>query len=813
MRHWLWVLLFCSAAAFAETQYWVAVGSYQERANAEVARDEAGARMAETFHVTPADTPSGYYYRVLAGPYLTQSVADLMVTQARNAGFDSAWLLASEIEGFSSSFDGDLDYLDDLPALPDLPVPAREPRIKSYEPPVRETPPGYQLNRLRRDSQARLPETGATTATAAIALRFDPNHPITLRQYPHQQANINIDGYLIEAPWSEIVGIDDFRVVEPDSLVAPRYRTVFKAFYTTRGLYMAWDMEQPTDTLVKRYSSRDQGRLSRDTVSATLDTSGEGRYGYMVNLALGGTQVDGTILPERQYSLDWDGAWLGGTAETDNGWAAEIFLPWSQVAMPQASGQRTIGIYASRSFAVADERWAYPPLPESQAQFMSVLQPMLLTGVDPRQQWSVFPYASVTVDEIDDETRYKAGVDVFWRPSTNFQLTATANPDFGNVESDEVIVNLTAFETFFPEKRLFFLEGQEIFNTSPRSDVRRRIQSGGPLEPTTIVNTRRIGGRPRAPSVPPGVTVPSAELGQPTELFGAVKTTGQFGGFRYGVLGASEETVKFDVGGLNFHQDGSDYGAARIIFEDNTASGAYRGLGWISTAVTHSERDAFVHAADFHYLSGKGTVKIDGQLIHSDIEDDDASVLQGKGYGGFVDVVYTQRRGLNYTLGASHYDDTVDINDMGFFNRNGATRIDLGSNIQGTGIPWVRDYVFTPFFRHEFNSDGDMTQSGAGLSSRFTLHNLAKAVVSVRLFPERYEDRNSFGNGTYRIEERAGVTLDYTTDASKKLSTGVQANYAGEEMGGDSYDGQLSFVWRPNHRVNLEIKAGYKKRQ
>ena len=247
MRHWSWVLLFCSVAAVAETQYWVAVGSYQERANAENARDEASTRMAETFHITPADTPSGYYYRVLAGPYLTQSIADLMVTQAQNVGFHSAWLLASEVEGFSSSFDGDLDDFDDLPPLPDLPVRAREPPIKSYEPPARETPPGYQLNRLRRDAQARLPETGATTAT--IALRFDPNDPITLRRYPHQQANINIDGHLIEAPWSEIVGIGDFRVVEPDSLAAPRYRTVFKAFYTTRGLYMAWDMEQPADTL------------------------------------------------------------------------------------------------------------------------------------------------------------------------------------------------------------------------------------------------------------------------------------------------------------------------------------------------------------------------------------------------------------------------------------------------------------------------------------------------------------------------------------------------------------------------------------
>ncbi len=804
MRHWLWVLLVCGAAASAETQYWVVVGSYQEFTNAEIARDKAGDNMAESFHITPADTSRGYFYRVLAGPYLTGDIANLMVTQAQNVGFDSAWLFASEVEfeGLSSfnsdryddEFSSQLDELDE-PLSPLGPLaPDRERPDRSYEPPVTEIPPGYQLNRLRRDAQARPAATGATIsdAPATIALRINTNDPFTLQQYLHQQANIDIDGHLSEAPWSAIVGIDDFLVIEPDTMATPRYRTVFKAFYTNRGLYMGWDMEQPADTLVKRFSARDQGRLNRDTVSATLDTSGEGRYGYMVSLALGDAQLDGTILPERQYSIDWDGAWYGGTALTDDGWAAEVFLPWSQVAMPKTGAERTIGLYTSRSFAVADERWSFPPLPETQPQFMSVLQPLRLTGVDPRRQWSVFPYASVTVDEIDDETRYKAGADFFWRPSSNFQLTATANPDFGNVESDQVVINLTAFETFFPEKRLFFLEGQEIFNTSPRSDVQRRVPSSGPQEPTTIVNTRRIGGVSRDPDLP-------------TELVGAVKATGQFGGFRYGLLGASEEEVKSDL-------DGSDYAAARLIFEDNNANGAYRALGWISTAVTHPARDAFVHAADFHYLSGKGKVKIDGQLIHSDIEDDDSSVTQGKGYGGFVDAIYTHRRGLNYKFAVSHYDDTVNINDMGFFNRNDATRVDIMSSIQGTGLSWVRDYNFSPFFRHEFNSDGDMTQSGAGVSSRFTLHSLAKVSASLRFFPERYEDRNSFGNGTYRIEERSHFDIQYTTDASRPLSTSVKVGYAGEEMGGDSFEGVLGFVWRPIDRMNLEVKAGYRER-
>ena len=88
---------------------------------------------------------------------------------------------------------------------------------------------------------------------------------------------------------------------------------------------------------------------------------------------------------------------------------------------------------------------------------MSSLQPLLLESVDPKKQWSVFPYASFSDDRIDGEFDVKLGADFFYRPSSNFQLTGSVNPDFGNVESDEAIVNLSAFETFF-RKTLVFKE-------------------------------------------------------------------------------------------------------------------------------------------------------------------------------------------------------------------------------------------------------------------------------------------------------------------------------------------------------------------
>ena len=626
--------------------------------------------------------------------------------------------------------------------------------------------------------------------------------PPAMQRFSHAEVNVHVDGRLDEAVWTQVSGTDDFRVIIPDSLAKPRYRTLFKVFYTERGLYLGWDLEQPADTLLRRFTSRDRMQVRRDSVGFTLDVSGTGEYGYWGDLALGGSLTDGTVLRERLFSSEWDGAWLGATAQTPRGWSAEAFFPWSQMAMPRAGDERRIGVFASRQVAQAGERWGNPPIPLTQARFLSVLPLASLDGVDPRQQWSVFPYASATVDRVENKTAYKGGVDLFWRPSTNFQITATLNPDFGNVESDQVIVNLSAFETFFPEKRLFFLEGQDIFATTPRADLGFGFRQG--FAPTMLVNTRRIGGRPRPPGAPDDIDVPDRELGQPTELHGALKATGEIGPFRYGLLGASENDAKFDVGYLNLHQDGSDYGAVRLLYDRTANDGVYRGLGWISTAAVHPAREAYVHGLDFHYQSGAGRWTVDGHLLHSDIDDDDPDAPQGKGYGAFIDTVYAPRQGLSYKLALHSYDDTLDINDLGFLERNDATRAELTVNWRGRGIPWARDFSFRPFMRQELNGDGRLTQSGFGVRQSFTLHSLEELEFGLAFFPERYEDRNSFGNGTYRIEERERVNLEYLTDPSKPLTFGAGFEWNGEEAGGHNYGGWVALAWRPGGRFNLE---------
>jgi hypothetical protein len=165
---------------------------------------------------------------------------------------------------------------------------------------------------------------------------------------------------------------------------------------------------------------------------------------------------------------------------------------------------RQIGFYFERQVGhLGGEAWSNPALPRTVNEYMSAFEQYQLRDIEPRRQLSFYPFSSSVFEGVKHEVDSKVGTDIYWRPTSNSLLSATLNPDFGTVESDDVVVNLTAFETFFPGKRTFFLEGQDIFNTSPRTS--------GPI---TMLNTRRIGGAPNF-DLPDGVDFIPTDLSAP----------------------------------------------------------------------------------------------------------------------------------------------------------------------------------------------------------------------------------------------------------------------------------------------------------
>lgn len=619
----------------------------------------------------------------------------------------------------------------------------------------------------------------------------------TLTRIPQNEAQITLDGVLDEPAWQRVPIIDDMRVIQPDTLVPASLETHTKIFYNSRGLYVGVMNYQDPATLVARMSSRDSG-VQRDGFVLSVDPSGEGLYGYFLRINLGGTFSDGTILPERQINRQWDGPWDAVTREVEEGWVAEYFIPWSMMSLPQSGETRRIGLYTERMVAGMAETWSWPALPNTGGTYLSGFQKYELSGVNPATQFTFYPYSSATFDDTKDETQYRVGADVYWRPSSNLQLSATLNPDFGTVESDDVVVNLGAFETFFEEKRSFFLEGQDVFNTSPRD-------GGGRGSPTTLLNTRRIG-RQASYDVPSDVTVVPTDLSRPSDLLGALKLTGQSGNWRYGSLLAAEDDstiagTRDDGSRVHLEAQGRDFAIARLLYED-TSVGGRRSMGWFGSYLTHPDREAMVNGVDMHYFSADSRWEVDGQFVHSDVE----SVT---GSGAYFDLDYRPSRGVQHTVTGTYFDDTVDLNDVGFLQRNDLMQLDYRFNVSESNVEGLRSRNRSIMINNQWNTAGRPVRLGIFGSQSLSFNNNASVFTQLRYFPERFEDRLSRGNGTFKIPQRWGLDLNWNSDRSRPLSLNVGVNAGQEDLGDTRMQYFGGVTWQPNDRFVADANLRY----
>jgi hypothetical protein len=617
-------------------------------------------------------------------------------------------------------------------------------------------------------------------------------------------ANIVLDGFIDEEIWQTLAVIDGMKVVDPDTLEDAPYETHVRFFYTDRGIYVSSMNFQPKETLIARMTSRDNF-ITRDGFAVTLDPSGEGLYGYFLRINLGDSLNDGTVLPERQFNRQWNGAWDGRTQELDNGWSAELFIPWSMMALPQSADEiaRTIGVYFERQVGhMSGNVWSNPPLPRTVNEYLSAFEKYQYTDIEPKRQLTYFPFIGGVFDSIRSETQVKIGADIFWRPTTNTQIATTLNPDFGSVAADDVVVNLTAFEVFFAEQRQFFLEGQDIFITHPRNSNRGGGVPGGPI---SMLNTRRIGGA-ASYDIPDDVDAVPTDVSQPTELLGAAKFTGQNGNLRYGVLVAAEDDseiqgVRDDGSTVVLNADGRDFLIGRMLYED-TSSGGRRSVGWMGTNISHSAIDATVNGIDAHYFSANNQLVIDAQMFHSNV--------QGiTGIGGMADFRFRPGRGKQHTVSAVHFDDTLDINDLGFLTRNDQVNLDYEYEQVDSDIDWLRNKTTNYRINNQWNTEGRPVRLGLSYDREYNFLNNDTFSFGIGHFPKRVDDRLGRGTGDFEIPARNRVNFSYQTDPSQRLSLTGRLEARQEALGPSLYNYNAGVDWRPNDRFSAGLDVGY----
>ena len=622
-----------------------------------------------------------------------------------------------------------------------------------------------------------------------------------------------LDGIADEGFWAEALVFTSFVLVEPATLEAPKDATKAMLAYSHEGLYVAFEMQQPSESLVEWPTGRDRLRgVVRDEAGLALDTSGDGRFGYFFNVALGGSLRDGTIRPERQFKLDWDGAWEARTQRTATGWSLEIMIPWSVVSLPRSGPQRRLAVRLWRKVGHTGEEIAWPPAPSQSPRYLSAFQPLRVEGIQPSNKYQVVPYVSSSYRDAQSSYQARAGVDVSWRPSSNFQVTSSIYPDFGNVEADDQDINLTAFEQFFPEKRIFFQQGMDLFVTSPRSNT--YWMRGFNPDPVYMLHTRRVGGTPRLPELGDDQRIEDRAEHLPSELYGAAKVTGQSGRLEYGVLVASEQDELFNVvqttasGGersIDRKSAGQDFAVARFKYEQRSGDGGYHGVGSFSGSASHPDEKALVQGVDWHYQSRGGRWQVDGQAIYTD------TGSHGRGEAAHMEVARQPAFGVTQAIAVAYMSDSFDLNDIGYHRRNDMMMLEARQISETTERPGYREFETFMSTYQQWNTDGDLIRSGFFYSNEMLRHSLTEFDWGFRLHPPAYEDWNTRGNGVYKKKFRASANFDVTTDRSKKLSTRTGVNVGREELGGMRYGARSSLVWRPQEGVDISASLAFER--
>jgi hypothetical protein len=349
---------------------------------------------------------------------------------------------------------------------------------------------------------------------------------------------IRVDGSLDDAAWAAATPITEFRQLDPAEGEPATERTEVRVLYDDQALYIGARMHD-RQAVRSRLGRRDMGMSASDWLTVILDSNHDHRtaVGFEINPA--GVRRDQTRAGDGSEDDSWDPVWEAETSVSDSGWTAEMRIPFSQMRFSGESVQ-TWGLQVERQIARNQEFsvWSFTPRdqPGGIPRFGHLAG---LERIPTGKRLEVLPYAVTRAENVerganpfreDREYGMDVGVDLKYRLTSNFTLDATVNPDFGQVEVDPAVVNLTAFETQFDERRPFFVEGAEIF------------RFGG--DGTNLAfYSRRIG---RSPSMVPNVA--ARDVPTTTRILGAMKLSGRTaGGWSIGVLDAvtRREEVRF----------------------------------------------------------------------------------------------------------------------------------------------------------------------------------------------------------------------------------------------------------------------------
>lgn len=587
-----------------------------------------------------------------------------------------------------------------------------------------------------------------------------------------------VEGELDEADWTGAEPITAFVQREPDEGAAPTHRTEARVLFDDEAIYVAVKAYDSNPGEIKAFLTRRDVNSSSDWIRVTIDSYFDRRTAYSFAVNPVGVKIDTYHFNDTNEDSTWDAVWDVATGVDPDGWRAEFRIPYSQLRFSRG-GDGRLGFAISRTVARINETATWPLLSRNASGLVSELG--VLAGVVPpsaTRRLELIPY---TVGELTTAPRQdgnpfqknpdpasRVGLDLKYAVTPGVTLTGTVNPDFGQVEADPAVVNLSAFETFFQERRPFFIEGSGNFSFNCRD--------------CNLFYSRRIGRSPRGfPAVGDGEYV--SRPGEST-ILGAGKLTGRVGSFSMGSLVAvtQEESAQIALGSTRRREviePATFYSVSRAKreFADQSFVGfilttTHRNLvdsvGFLPSSAVIAGSDVDWRLGSRWQLTGSWAgSRIGGSedaielLQRSSVHyfqrpdadhvelDPSRTALNGHtGSIGFAKIAGERTRG---SIGIGYQSPGFEPNDLGFVQRT--DWIPMNSWVQ---IKWEKPRRYVRTVRINFNQwrawnfDGDVLTNGFNFNAHWTWQNQWANGFGINLNGRTFDDRRTRGGpGAY----------------------------------------------------------------
>jgi hypothetical protein len=656
---------------------------------------------------------------------------------------------------------------------------------------------------------------------------------------------VTIDGRLAENIWNEAKPLGQLRQKNPDEGKDATERTEVRVAYDDAALYIGARMFDKEPNRIVRELCRKDSESNSDAITIYLDPQHDHRSGVFLGVNASGSQTDGLIYDDSNQDLAWDGVWEAAVSVDSQGWSAEIRIPFSQLRFIPGE-QQTWGLNFFRYIQRKNEQDWWQLVPKTESRLASGMGHLTgLDGVPEQRHMELMPYMRAGLDlsstagagnPFHDGSKWSGGVgfDAKWGLASNLTLDAAVNPDFGQVEVDPAVVNLTAFETFYQEKRPFFIEGSQLYSNFGRNGLLLYGRFGANFP--TIYYSRRIGRTPQGFAEGEFVDSPAA-----TTILGATKLTRRTSsGWNMTFVDAltGKESARIAVG-----TDRSPVGVEPLTnyfaIRATRDFGRRGGFGILATSVIRSleapsledllPQRATVVGGDGHFFFDKkrnwvASGSFAGSLVSGDTAamerlqrssaryfqrpdgqmtvDPAATALSG--WSGQAEV---NRRAGNLLLDFAGWaiSPGFESNDLGY--SPAADRI--GSHI---GLIWrktlpdklTRSRDLTILKWWTWNFVHDMQVNAMQVSGSATLHNYWDVQASYYASFSVQDDRLTRGGPSVLRLPYRQYDLFVMTDQRKPVSIQLAGGYGSNGKGGWSGNGSLSFIFKPSPALRVE---------